>query len=108
MLSYYFYLLINFFLLLQTFLNQGYESESLPDTNAVISLPSALADYLKPGQRNKTRIQFNFFGTQKLFQVQISLAVSYYSTELYHPTDFVFLPYLTSSSCLWIPNRIRA
>lgn len=71
MLSYHLFI---FFLLLQTFLNQGYTSEPLPDTNATISLPSALADYLKPGERNKTRIQFNFFGTQKLFQVQISLA----------------------------------
>lgn len=55
----------------QTFLNQGFESEPLPDADATISLPSALEDFFSPGQRNKTRVQFHFYGTQKLFQVHV-------------------------------------
>lgn len=58
-----------FFFSYQTFLNQCFVCEPLPDTDATISLPSALEDFFLPGRRNKTRIQFNFYGTQKLFQV---------------------------------------
>lgn len=53
----------------QTFLNQGFVSEPFPDTEATISLPPELRDLFVPGKRNKTRIQFHFYGTQKLFQV---------------------------------------
>ncbi|TKS72207.1 G-protein coupled receptor G4 [Collichthys lucidus] len=50
------------------FLDPNFLSEPLPDTDATISLPSELHDLFIPGQRNKTRVQFNFYGTQKLFQ----------------------------------------
>lgn len=53
----------------QTFLNQGFMSEPFPDTEATISLPPELRDLFVPGKTNKTRIQFHFYGTQKLFQV---------------------------------------
>lgn len=44
-------------------------SEPFPDTEATISLPPELRDLFVPGKTNKTRIQFHFYGTQKLFQV---------------------------------------
>ncbi|KAE8285729.1 Adhesion G-protein coupled receptor G4 [Larimichthys crocea] len=50
------------------FLDPNFQSQPLPDTDATISLPSELHDLFIPGQRNKTRVQFNFYGTQKLFQ----------------------------------------
>ncbi|XP_044061882.1 adhesion G-protein coupled receptor G4 isoform X2 [Siniperca chuatsi] len=50
------------------FLNQSFVSESFPDTDATISLPSALHNFFPPGERNKTRIQFHFYGTHDLFQ----------------------------------------
>ncbi|XP_076595857.1 adhesion G protein-coupled receptor G4a [Chaetodon auriga] len=50
------------------FLNQSFVSEPLPDKDAIISLPSELHNFLNPGQHKKTRIQFNFYGTQELFQ----------------------------------------
>ena len=59
-----------FFFFSQIFLNQSFVSEPLPDTDVTISLPSALDGYLTPGKGNKMRIQFHFYGSQKLFQVQ--------------------------------------
>lgn len=53
----------------QVFLNQSFASEPLPDTDVTISLPSELDDYFVPGEGNKTRVQFHFYGSQKLFQV---------------------------------------
>nr|XP_046262818.1 adhesion G-protein coupled receptor G4 isoform X3 [Scatophagus argus] len=52
------------------FLTQGFVSEPLPDTDATISLPSALYNFFSflPGKRKEIRVQFNFYGTQKLFQ----------------------------------------
>lgn len=64
-----------FVLLLQTFINQSYTTQPLPNRDATISLPVDLNDYLKPGERNETRIQFNFFGTQKLFPVRFTFAL---------------------------------
>ncbi|XP_051934892.1 adhesion G-protein coupled receptor G2 [Hippocampus zosterae] len=48
--------------------NQSFEGKPIPDANATISLPSTLHNFLPPGQRNKTRVQFQFYGTQDLFQ----------------------------------------
>lgn len=59
-----------FVLLSQTFINQSYFTQPLPNTDATISLPVSCSHYLKPGQRNETRIQFNYFGTLELFQVR--------------------------------------
>lgn len=55
--------------LLQIFLNRSFASEPLPDTDATISLPSDLEGFFSAGKGNKTRIQFHFYGSQKLFQV---------------------------------------
>ncbi|XP_075902454.1 adhesion G protein-coupled receptor G4a [Nelusetta ayraudi] len=52
----------------ETFINQSYTTQPLPNTDATISLPVGCSHYLKPGQRNETRIQFHFFGTLELFQ----------------------------------------
>ncbi|XP_042348822.1 adhesion G-protein coupled receptor G6 [Plectropomus leopardus] len=51
----------------EIFVNQSYVGEPLPDTDATISLPSELHNFL-PGDRNKTRVQFQFYGTDELFQ----------------------------------------
>ncbi|XP_037118984.1 adhesion G-protein coupled receptor G6-like [Syngnathus acus] len=48
--------------------NQSYEGKPISEANATISLPSTLYNFLSPGQRNKTRVQFQFYGTQDLFQ----------------------------------------
>ncbi|KAL3044649.1 hypothetical protein OYC64_013021 [Pagothenia borchgrevinki] len=52
----------------EIFVNQNFESEPLPDTNATISLPSELYNYFPPGERNTTRIQFQFYASNELFQ----------------------------------------
>ncbi|XP_039976498.1 adhesion G-protein coupled receptor G2 [Xiphias gladius] len=49
----------------KTFVNQGFVSGPLPDTDATISLPSALQSFFT---RNTTRVQFQFYGTADLFQ----------------------------------------
>ncbi|XP_077433424.1 adhesion G protein-coupled receptor G4a [Vanacampus margaritifer] len=48
--------------------NQSFDGKPIPEANATISLPSTLYNFLAPGQRNKTRVQFQFYGTQDLFQ----------------------------------------
>ncbi|XP_077388094.1 adhesion G protein-coupled receptor G4a [Festucalex cinctus] len=48
--------------------NQSFDGKPTPEANASISLPSTLYNFLPPGQRNKTRVQFQFYGTQDLFQ----------------------------------------
>ncbi|XP_049610927.1 adhesion G-protein coupled receptor G2 isoform X2 [Syngnathus scovelli] len=48
--------------------NQSYEGKPISEANATISLPSTLYNFLSPGERNKTRVQFQFYGTQDLFQ----------------------------------------
>ncbi|XP_023277381.1 adhesion G-protein coupled receptor G4-like isoform X1 [Seriola lalandi dorsalis] len=48
-----------------TFVNQSFVSKPLPDTDATISLPSALHNFFKG---NTTRVQFQFYGTDDLFQ----------------------------------------
>ncbi|XP_071772292.2 adhesion G protein-coupled receptor G4a [Centroberyx gerrardi] len=50
------------------FVNQNFVSEPFPDTVATISLPSALHDFFPPGDRNRTRVQFQFYGVQDLFK----------------------------------------
>ncbi|XP_067455735.1 adhesion G-protein coupled receptor G6 [Thunnus thynnus] len=50
----------------KTFVNQSFTSEPLPETDATISLPSALYNFFP--ERNKTRVQFQFYGTEELFQ----------------------------------------
>ncbi|XP_054648784.1 adhesion G-protein coupled receptor G6 isoform X2 [Dunckerocampus dactyliophorus] len=50
------------------FVNQSFEGKPISGANVTISLPSALQNFLPPGERNKTRIQFQFYGTQDLFQ----------------------------------------
>lgn len=55
------------YLVLQIFLNQSFMGEPLPDTDATISLPPAIHDFLQPGG---SRVQFQFYATDDLFQVQ--------------------------------------
>ncbi|XP_070692870.1 adhesion G-protein coupled receptor G2-like [Pempheris klunzingeri] len=52
----------------EVFVNQSFVNKPLPGTNATISLPSSLHNCLPPGERNKTRVQFQFYGTEGLFQ----------------------------------------
>ncbi|XP_028316297.1 adhesion G-protein coupled receptor G4 isoform X2 [Gouania willdenowi] len=52
------------------FVNQSFVSDPLPETVATISLPSGLNKFFQPGVRNKTRIQFHFYGNTELFQDQ--------------------------------------
>ncbi|XP_068571143.1 adhesion G-protein coupled receptor G6 [Cebidichthys violaceus] len=52
----------------EIFVNHSFVSGLLPDTNATISLPSELHNFLPSGERNKTRVQFQFYGTDDLFQ----------------------------------------
>ncbi|KAK2848946.1 hypothetical protein Q5P01_008780 [Channa striata] len=52
----------------QTFVNQSFENDPLPDTVATISLPSALHNFFPSGERETTRVQFQFYGTHDLFQ----------------------------------------
>ncbi|KAM3867020.1 adhesion G-protein coupled receptor G6 [Diretmus argenteus] len=51
------------------FINRSFVSDSFPDTVATISLPSALHGFFSPGARNRTRVQFQFYGIQDLFKV---------------------------------------
>ncbi|XP_061542585.1 adhesion G-protein coupled receptor G2 [Phycodurus eques] len=50
------------------FVNQTSEGKPIPEANVTILLPSTLHNFLPPGKRNKTRVQFQFYGTQDLFQ----------------------------------------
>ncbi|XP_049899008.1 adhesion G-protein coupled receptor G4 isoform X2 [Epinephelus moara] len=52
----------------EVFVNQSFASEPLPGTDATISLPAEVHDFFNPGERNKTRVQFQFYGTDDLFQ----------------------------------------
>ncbi|KAM6924195.1 adhesion G-protein coupled receptor G6-like [Xenentodon cancila] len=52
----------------ETFVNQSFGSDPLPQTNATISLPSQLNNFFPTGVRNTTRVQFHFYATQDLFQ----------------------------------------
>ncbi|XP_047440345.1 adhesion G-protein coupled receptor G4 [Mugil cephalus] len=54
----------------KVFLNQSFVSESPPEASATISLPSSIQDFFPPHLRNKTRIQFQFYATDDLFQDQ--------------------------------------
>ena len=57
----------------QVVINPSFVSEPLSETNASISLPSQLNDFFPPGGRNTTRVQFQFYGTQDLFKVLLTL-----------------------------------
>nr|XP_061786101.1 adhesion G-protein coupled receptor G6-like [Nerophis lumbriciformis] len=50
------------------FVNRSFEGKPISGANVSISLPSALHNFLPPGARNITRVQFQFYGTQDLFQ----------------------------------------
>ncbi|XP_061644216.1 adhesion G-protein coupled receptor G4 [Phyllopteryx taeniolatus] len=50
------------------FVNQTSGGKPIPEANVTILLPSTLHNFLPPGKRNKTRVQFQFYGTQDLFQ----------------------------------------
>ncbi|KAL6117451.1 adgrg4 [Pungitius sinensis] len=52
----------------QVFFNPDTVDELLPDTNATICLPSELNNFFPSGERNTTRVQFQFYGTDDLFQ----------------------------------------
>lgn len=52
----------------KVFIDQSFVSDALPDTDATISLPSELNNFFNPGERDTTRVQFQFYGTQELFQ----------------------------------------
>ncbi|XP_078478589.1 LOW QUALITY PROTEIN: uncharacterized protein LOC144739520 [Lampetra planeri] len=49
----------------EVFLNQSFMGEPLPGTDATISLPPAMHDFLQPGG---SRVQFQFYATDDLFQ----------------------------------------
>uniref|UniRef100_A0A4W6EDU5 Adhesion G protein-coupled receptor G4a n=1 Tax=Lates calcarifer TaxID=8187 RepID=A0A4W6EDU5_LATCA len=49
----------------KTFVNKSFVSEPLPNTNATISLPSTLYNFFT---KNTSRVQFQFYGTNDLFQ----------------------------------------
>ncbi|XP_056295587.1 adhesion G-protein coupled receptor G4 isoform X2 [Pseudoliparis swirei] len=51
----------------EVFVNNSFVSELLPGTDTTISLPSELHNLFPPGERT-TRVQFQFFGTDELFQ----------------------------------------
>ncbi|XP_037635374.1 adhesion G-protein coupled receptor G6 [Sebastes umbrosus] len=51
----------------EIFVSQSFESQPFPDTNATISLPYEIHNYFPPGERKKTRVQFQFYGTNELF-----------------------------------------
>ncbi|KAA8588760.1 hypothetical protein FQN60_010105, partial [Etheostoma spectabile] len=53
----------------EIYVNQSFVSEPSPETDATISLPSELHNFFSPGERNTTRVQFQFFRTDGLFQV---------------------------------------
>ncbi|XP_041653807.1 adhesion G-protein coupled receptor G4 [Cheilinus undulatus] len=48
--------------------NQSFEGKPPTDTDAAISLPPSLHQHFPPGGTQRTRIQFQFYGTQELFQ----------------------------------------
>ncbi|XP_032384533.1 adhesion G-protein coupled receptor G4 [Etheostoma spectabile] len=52
----------------EIYVNQSFVSEPSPETDATISLPSELHNFFSPGERNTTRVQFQFFRTDGLFQ----------------------------------------
>nr|XP_040029884.1 adhesion G-protein coupled receptor G4 [Gasterosteus aculeatus aculeatus] len=52
----------------QVFFNNDIVGELLPDTNATICLPSELNTFFPSGERNTTRVQFQFYATDDLFQ----------------------------------------
>lgn len=56
-------------------------SEPLSDTDVTISLPSELDGYFAAGEGNKTRVQFHFYGSQKLFQVYKSKNTNFISVD---------------------------
>ncbi|KAM3612761.1 uncharacterized protein V6R79_014067 [Siganus canaliculatus] len=56
----------------EIFLNQTYDSDSLLNTDASISLPSSLQNFWWHGHNNETRVQYGFYATKKLFQDPIS------------------------------------
>lgn len=53
----------------QIFLAPSFVDEPSPHNEASIALPSELHDFVIPSGGNETRVQFNFYGIQKLFQV---------------------------------------
>ncbi|XP_053179621.1 adhesion G-protein coupled receptor G4 [Scomber japonicus] len=54
------------------FVNQSFISGPINETNATISLPSTLNEFFPEG--NKTRVQFQFYGTDDLFQFYLFMA----------------------------------
>ncbi|XP_011478260.1 adhesion G-protein coupled receptor G4 [Oryzias latipes] len=52
----------------EVFVNQSFVSEPFPEANATISLPSEINNFFPPGEKNTTRVQFQFYGTKNLFQ----------------------------------------
>ncbi|CAK6964668.1 adhesion G-protein coupled receptor G4 [Scomber scombrus] len=62
------------------FVNQSFISGPLPETNATISLPSTLNEFFPKG--NKTRVQFQFYGTDDLFQDPLTTNATHSSLTL--------------------------
>ncbi|XP_017263583.2 adhesion G-protein coupled receptor G4 [Kryptolebias marmoratus] len=52
----------------EVFFNQSFVNKPSSGTDATISLPSELNNFLPTGERNTTRVQFQFYGTPDLFQ----------------------------------------
>ncbi|XP_037531445.1 adhesion G-protein coupled receptor G2 [Nematolebias whitei] len=52
----------------EVFVNQSFVNKPFPETNATISLPPELNHFLPTGEKNTTRVQFQFYGTPDLFQ----------------------------------------
>lgn len=50
----------------KTFVNQTFSSDLFPDADATISVPVALQWFFT---ENRTRVNFQFYGTYDLFQV---------------------------------------
>ncbi|XP_013860150.1 adhesion G-protein coupled receptor G4 [Austrofundulus limnaeus] len=52
----------------EVFVNHSFVKKPFPEVNATISLPSELNNFLPTGDKNTTRVQFQFYGTPDLFQ----------------------------------------
>ncbi|XP_068596782.1 adhesion G-protein coupled receptor G2 [Brachionichthys hirsutus] len=66
----------------EIFLSQSFVSGPIPDTEAAISLPSELNKYFHPGEGKKTRVHFNHYGTQKLFEDPLTTNATHSSWTL--------------------------
>ncbi|KAM9849666.1 adhesion G-protein coupled receptor G6 [Aulostomus maculatus] len=64
------------------FINQSFTSEPFPGTDATISLPPAPYGLFTPGESDKTRVQFQFYGTQDLFQADETVLCVFWDFQI--------------------------